>query len=261
MSGQIEKVYGSHAVRAVLLRRPEAVKRVLVADPRGGGAERESHVTRAYLDLVDRTAPGVEPEVLPWSAFFRQAGLRKEDGHNGICALVRPRRICTEADLAELASSRLVVALDQVSNPRNLGTVLRSAAFFGADALILHRHRSAEVTPEVVMIASGGAEFLRIYQVTNLARALEILKEVEIGYWVDGLDAEGAESIFDADFGRKTVIVIGAEGQGLRLKTKKCCDVLVRIPGGCEGVECLNAGVAASVALSEISARPFFSQR
>ena len=259
MSSQSEKVYGNHAVRAVLLRRPEAVRRVLIAHDSAKRNKPYAKIVQDYLGLVKGTAPAVEPDVLTWTAFFRETGLSKDDGHSGICAFVDPRPIYTEDDLADLATSRLAVALDQVSNPRNLGTVLRSAAFFGANAVILHRHRSADITPEVVMIASGGAEFLRIYRVTNLARALEKLKDVQIGYWVYGLDAEGEHSLLDTSLGRKTVIVIGAEGQGLRLKTRKTCDVIARIPGGREGIECLNAGVAASVALSQICSRTSFS--
>ncbi len=162
MSGKLEKVYGPHALRAVLLKRPDAVKRLVIADGRASRAKRYSRVTEDYLRLVEAAAPAVEPQVLPWAVSFRETGLRKDDGHGGICAFLQPRRIYTEDDLDDLATSRLAVALDQLSNPRNLGTVLRSAAFFRADAVILHRHASADVTPEVVQIASGVATIVQL---------------------------------------------------------------------------------------------------
>jgi len=196
--------------------------------------------------------------VLPWSDFFNETELEKDDGHQGICIYTSPRPIYRDQDLGDLASGRLVLALDQLSNPRNFGTILRSAAYFRVDALIVHKNRTAQITPEVLKIASGGTEFVKIYQVTNLAMALEAMKKFD--YWIYGLEEKGSTVLAKTEFDRKTVLVVGAEGQGLRQKTKKYCDFLVRIPGSREGLESLNAGVAASIALADVSARPFFDR-
>ena len=197
-------------------------------------------------------AAGIEPELVDWPAFRRLTGLTDDDKHQGVCVFTKPRRVFAEHELVRLSDRQLVIALDQISDPQNLGGVLRAAAFFGVDAVLLLKNRSAEVTPKVARIAVGGAEFVDVYQVINLARSLDTLRGH--GYWVYGLDERGEHTLRDAGFDPQTVLVIGAEGQGLRQRTRTKCDALVRIPGGREGVESLNAAVAASVALAEIAA-------
>jgi 23S rRNA (guanosine2251-2'-O)-methyltransferase len=186
-----------------------------------------------------------------WPDFRRLTGLTDDDKHQGVCVLAKPRRVYAEHELDRLAEGRLVVALDQISDPQNLGAVLRSAAFFGADAILVLKNRSAEVTPKVARIAVGGAEFVEIFRVINLARSLDILRGH--GYWVYGLDERGERTLRETEFDPQSVLVVGAEGQGLRQRTRTKCDALVRIPGGREGVESLNAGVATAVALAEIA--------
>ncbi len=253
---QLEQVYGNHAVRAVVLTRPQTIKKILIANGNSDRDSKYSPVTQEYLHMV---APaGVKPRVLPWSDFFAETKLDKDEGHQGICIYTTPRPIYRDRDLGDLASGRLVLALDQLSNPRNFGTILRSAAYFQVDALIVHKNRTAQVTPEVLKIAAGGTEFVKIFEVTNLAIALEAMKKID--YWIYGLEEKGSTVLSKTEFDRKTVLVVGAEGQGLRKKTKKYCDFLVRIPGSREGLESLNAGVAASIALADVSARPFFDR-
>ena len=162
------------------------------------------------------------------------------------------RPVYGEHDLDRLANGRLVIALDQISDPQNLGAMLRAAAFFGADAVLLLKNRSAELTPKVARIAVGGAEFVDVFRVTNLARSLDILREY--GFWVYGLDERGEHTLRETEFDRQSVLVVGAEGQGLRQRTRTKCDALVRIPGGREGVESLNAAVATAIALADMTA-------
>jgi 23S rRNA (guanosine2251-2'-O)-methyltransferase len=186
-----------------------------------------------------------------WPDFRRLTGLTDDDKHQGVCVFAKPRRVYAEHELDRLAEGRLVIALDQISDPQNLGAVLRSAAFFGADAILVLKNRSAEVTPKVARIAVGGAEFVKIFRVINLARSLDALRGH--GYWVYGLDERGERTLRETEFDPHSVLVVGAEGQGLRQRTRTKCDALVRIPGGREGVESLNAGVATAVALAEIA--------
>ncbi|MGH3266939.1 MAG: 23S rRNA (guanosine(2251)-2'-O)-methyltransferase RlmB, partial [Trebonia sp.] len=167
--------------------------------------------------------------------------------------IARPRPLLTEADLDALADARVVLALDQISDPQNLGTILRSAAFFGVDAVLILKNRAAEVTPLVARVAVGGAELVRIHRITNLARSLQILKGH--GFWIYGLDERGERVLAQAEFDAKTVLVVGAEGEGLRQRTRRECDALVRIPGGRPGLESLNAGVATAIALAEVFRR------
>jgi 23S rRNA (guanosine2251-2'-O)-methyltransferase len=238
----VELVYGKHSVRAVFLTRPQDVRRLIL-----GGKP-------AYHDELVASArrAGVEPEFVAWPEFRRLTGLTDDDKHQGACVFTRPRHVFSEHELGRLLDRRLVVALDQMSDPQNLGAVLRSAAFFAADAVLVLKNRSAEVTPKVARIAVGGAEFVEVFRVINLARSLDTLRE--LGYWVYGLDEHGERTLRETEFDRQSVLVVGAEGQGLRQRTRSKCDALVRIPGGREGVESLNAGVATAIALAEMAA-------
>ena len=236
----MEKVFGKHSVRAVFLTRPHAVRRVLIVAG-------ERSYTDEYIEMS--RAAKVQPELLPWKEFLRAGSLGDQDNHQGICIFMDPREIFDEYDIPSLENARAVLALDQINDPQNLGAMLRNAAFFGVDAVMTLRNRAAEVTPTVARIAVGGAEFVKIFQVTNLARSLEKLKQ--LGFWVYGLDERGKKTLAETDFAEKAVFVVGAEGEGLRLRTTQFCDELVRIPGGRPGLESLNAGVASAVALAE----------
>lgn len=240
----VDKIYGKHSARAIFLARPEAVRRVLLAG-------KESYHTE-FIALARQA--GVTPEFMSWPQFRREANVTDDDKHQGIVVFTERRRMLTEADLSQLSDAQVVLALDQISDPQNLGTILRSAAFFGVDAVLVMKNRSAEVTPLVARVAVGGAEFVDLFRVTNLARSLEILKE--LGFWIYGLDERGSGTLAETAFDRRTVLVVGAEGEGLRQRTKQTCDVLVRIAGGRKGLESLNAGVATAVAIAEVVRKP-----
>ena len=235
----MEKIFGKHSVRAVFLTRPGDIQRMVIA------GKEEYH--REFIDLAHKN--GVTPEFVDWPMFRRMGEFTEEDKHQGIVIFVTPRQHYGDRDLDILEHGRCVLALDQVSNPQNFATILRGAAFFGVDAVLVMKNRSVSLSPTVVRYAVGGAEFVKVFRVTNVSRALQDLKG--LGYWAYGMDERGEKTLAQAEFAEKTVIVIGAEGEGLREKTRKYCDELVRIPGGREGVESLNAGVAATVAMSE----------
>lgn len=248
MNESLETVYGRHSVRAVLLTRPSAVRRVVILDGRKSKTPKSRRWTDYYLELT-RDAP-VEPEILQWKEFHQVTGLDEKERHQGICIAVEPRTIYNESHLELLAGGRLVVVLDQITNPQNLGTILRTAGFFHVDAVILLKDRSASINTEVLRVASGGAELVKIFNVTNLARTLKTLKD--LGYWIYGLDERGPATMAETDFSDPTVLVVGAEGEGLRRLTKETCDFLVQIAGGRDGVESLNAAVATSIAIAEV---------
>jgi 23S rRNA (guanosine2251-2'-O)-methyltransferase len=236
----MERIFGKHSVRAVFLTRPDAIRRMIIA------GKEEYH--RDFIALAQ--AHGIAPEFLPWPEFLRLGEFTEDDKHQGIAVFAEPRPIYGDRELGLLKDGACVLALDQITNPQNLATIVRGAAFFGVDGIVITRHRAAELSQTVVRYAVGGAEFVKMFTVTNLSRALNELKD--LGYWVYGLDERGTKTLAQTQFHSKAVLVVGAEGQGMRLKTReKYCDELVRIPGGREGVESLNAGVAASVALAE----------
>lgn len=237
----MDVVYGKHSVRAVFANRPGAIRRVVLRE----GAVR-------YLqEFVDAArAIGLEAEILPAGKFLRAGKLTVEDKSQGVFVVTEPRAVHDEADLELLADAEVVLALDQVSDPQNFGTVLRSAAFFGVDAVMWIKNRAVDLSPTVSRVSVGGAEFVELYRVTNLSRSLDKLKD--LGFWIYGFDERGERTLAQTEFPDKTVLVVGAEGQGLRRLTKERCDHLVRIAGGRPGLESLNAGVATAIALAEL---------
>jgi 23S rRNA (guanosine2251-2'-O)-methyltransferase len=147
----------------------------------------------------------------------------------------------------------LVLALDGVTDPHNLGAVLRSAAAVGVDGVILPERRSAAVNDTVIRASAGTAARVRVARVVNLGRALDDLKEA--GGWLFGLTGgEGSRSYLEEPFDRATVLVMGSEGEGLHQKIAERCDGLLRIPMP-GGVESLNVSAAAAVALFRVIAR------
>jgi len=143
----------------------------------------------------------------------------------------------------------LLLVLDGVQDPHNLGACLRTADAAGVCAVIAPRDRAVGLTPVVRKVASGAVEHVPFIQVTNLARCLRKLQA--LGLWVTGADSTAATAVFDAELGGGQVLVMGAEGQGLRRLTRECCDRLVSIPMA-GGMASLNVSVATGICLFEI---------
>jgi 23S rRNA (guanosine2251-2'-O)-methyltransferase len=156
--------------------------------------------------------------------------LSERGAHQGVVATVEPFRY---ADLdAVLAASgtgpSLIVALDHVTDPQNLGAVIRTAEVAGASAVVIPKDRAAAMTPSALKAAAGAAEYLPVCREPNLVRALERCKQE--GYWVVGASEKASEIAFDAPMEGRIVLVMGAEGEGLARLTERACDLLVRIP-------------------------------
>jgi 23S rRNA (guanosine2251-2'-O)-methyltransferase len=218
-----ELVYGRRAVREALRGRREVLE--LLA------------TERAARDGWER-----RPKIVPERALNELTGTRD---HQGVVARVEPFRY---ADAYELAAAEpLLVALDQVTDPRNLGAVIRSAEGAGATGVILPSHRSARVTPVVARSSAGAVEHLPVAVVPNLARYLNEVKGPRL--WVYAADAVGMP-MADADLSGGLSLVFGAEGKGLRPLVRRACDATVAIPLAGR-VESLNVSVAAAVLLYE----------
>ena len=236
-----ELIYGMHAVRIMLERYPERVLVVQLAE------RREDPRARAIEELARRQQRPLER--VDAQALRRRLG---EVAHQGVAAEVTPLAPWSEDDLlGSLASAPapLLLALDGVQDPHNLGACLRTADACGALAVIVPRDRAAQLNPTVRKVAAGAAESTPVVAVTNLVRTLRLLKDA--GLWIVGADAAADKSAAEVDLTGPVVLALGAEGSGLRRLTQQNCDFMVRLPQR-GTVESLNVSVAAGMLLYEV---------
>ena len=173
----------------------------------------------------------------------------KTDQHQGVVAMVRERAFLSVEDLLRgEPGGRFFLACDGIEDPHNLGALLRTADACGVDGVILPERRSAPVTATVAKTSAGASEHIRIARVTNLVRALEVMKKANV--WVIGLDERGTPDYMDFDLRGDCVLVLGREGAGLHELVKKTCDHLLRIPMA-GMVSSLNVSVAGAVVMYE----------
>jgi 23S rRNA (guanosine2251-2'-O)-methyltransferase len=224
---------GIHPV-AEALRAGTALDRILIAQGAGGPRLQE------IIDLARRA--GVPVRFEPRASLERISG---SSAHQGVIGLGAARKY---ADLESVAGHNLLVVLDGVEDPHNLGAIVRTAHAAGAGAVIIPERRAASLTDVVAKAAAGALEHLPIARVTNVNRTLEELKRG--GHWIYGLDERGTESYDAIDYATKSVIVLGGEGKGLHEQVRKHCDVLVRIPMAGK-ISSLNVSVAAGIVLFE----------
>jgi 23S rRNA (guanosine2251-2'-O)-methyltransferase len=232
-------VFGFHAVLARLRADPGSVIEIFVDEARNDARARDlaAAAERAGVRLLRVPAKRLD-------GFY--GGAR----HQGVVARIEPQSGAASLDelLEQLAEPALLLVLDGVTDPHNLGACLRVANAAGAHAVIAPKDRAAGVSAVVSKVASGAAELTPYYMVTNLARTLEELKERNI--WVVGADAAAKDELYQADLPRAIAWVLGAEGAGMRRLTRERCDTLVRIPMR-GAVESLNVSVAAGIVLYE----------
>jgi 23S rRNA (guanosine2251-2'-O)-methyltransferase len=224
---------GIHPV-AEALKAGRPLERLVVAQGAGGPRLQE------IIDLARRASVAVRFE--PRSALDRLAG---SAAHQGVVALGAAKPY---ADLDSAAASQLVVVLDGVEDPHNLGAIIRTAHAAGAGSIVIPERRAVGVTDVVAKAAAGALEHLPIARVTNVNRALEDLKKR--GFWIYGLDERGTETYDQVQYATPTALVFGGEGAGLHELVRRHCDALVRIPMAGK-ISSLNVSVAAGVVLFE----------
>ena len=235
------RVYGVHAVRWLLKQHPERVRCLWLQTTRDDARTEE-------IAALARSA-GIS---------VQRVDARKLDewteaaSHQGVVADAEASRGWSEDDLYAhldaLAAPALLLLLDGVQDPHNLGACLRTADACGAHGLIIPRDRAAGLTPVARKVAAGAAETVPVVTVTNLARTMRALKERNI--WLIGADAQADRPAFEADLKGAVGLVLGSEGEGMRRLTRESCDVLVRLPL-LGAVESLNVSVAAGMLLYE----------
>ena len=220
-----ERAFGVHAVEALLRSRPEAISGLSVA--RGRDDRRMQEILRLAREAgipVQRTSR----ERLDEAVDGRHQGVVADITEDGAAAADLR---WSEAQLLHAvrgAAETLILVLDGVTDPHNLGACLRSADAAGATALVTPKDRSADITATVRKVASGATSTVPLVRVTNLARTLTTLKDA--GVWIYGTAGDAGESLFASDLTGPVAIVMGAEGHGLRRLTRERCDVLVHLP-------------------------------
>ena len=239
---KIEVVYGWHAVKAIIKHNPQNVKKIYIAQERLEQYNEVLKWAQQFKVLTEVAAGKVLANTFP------------EVLHQGILLEVyADNYIANESDLNKILESLnkpcLILILDSITDPQNLGACLRTADAAGVDCIITNKDRSASITPVVRKVASGAVETVPVIKVTNLARTIEFLKAS--GIWVYGAAAEARQSIYTLDARGPVAIVMGSEGSGLRRLTKEKCDGLFSIPM-LGAVESLNVSAATAVSLYEI---------
>jgi 23S rRNA (guanosine2251-2'-O)-methyltransferase len=239
-SPRTELIYGLHTVTALLKRHPERIVRVFLqqgrTDTKAGQIEQLALAAGRVIERIDA------------GRLLARVG---DVVHQGVAAELMPlARWREEQLLGAVAASRepLLLALDGVQDPHNLGACLRTADACGVIAVIVPRDRAAPLNATARKAASGAAETTPVVAVTNLARTLGLLKDA--GLWIVGADADGPQSAAEVDLTGPRVLIMGAEGRGLRALTRRQCDWLARLPSY-GAVESLNVSVAAGMLLYE----------
>ena len=233
-------IYGLNAVAEAIKARGRAFQWV--------GLAKERHDLRLQRIIEECRKLGVPVRFLQRTELDRLAG---NAAHQGVVAVTSAKQYSGLADVvdAKRGAYSLIVVLDGVEDPHNLGAILRTADAAGADGVIIPERRAAAVTGVVTKTSAGASEHLPIAKVTNIARTVEELKERNI--WVAGLDERGSQTYDTLDYNMDSAIVLGAEGKGVHDLVRKKCDFLVSIPM-LGKVSSLNVSVAAGVVLYEI---------
>ncbi|MDD5363761.1 MAG: 23S rRNA (guanosine(2251)-2'-O)-methyltransferase RlmB [Gallionellaceae bacterium] len=231
-------IYGFHAVLSRLRHHPTSIQVIYLDEAR---RDKRAQEVRHHAD-----GKGVKLVASEASRLEEMAHGKSQ----GVVAFVDPIKLARTLDevLEDLTEPALLLVLDGVTDPHNLGACMRSADAFGAHAVIVPKDRAASLNAVAMKAASGAADSVPFIPVTNLARSLRELKER--GILIVGTDLEGSLPVADADFSGPAALILGAEGSGMRRLTREHCDVLVRIPMYGQ-VESLNVSVSAGVCLYE----------
>lgn len=233
-------IYGIHAVTEALKARGRAFEWV--------GVSQERHDLRLQRVVEECRRNSIAVRFVPRSDLDRMAG---NNAHQGVVAVTSTRAYCDlDAVLAARRGEKsLILVLDSIEDPHNLGAILRTADAAGVDGVLIPERRSAGVTPVVTKVSAGASEHLPIAKITNVARTIEELKDKNI--WTVGLDERGTQTYDSLDYNMDCALAVGAEGKGLHELVRKKCDFVVSIPM-LGKVPSLNVSVATAVVLYEV---------
>lgn len=236
-----EKILGRNPVREILRAQARRIRKIVIAEGTKG---------KPIEDIVRLAEErSLKVEYTPRDNLTRGAG---SPHHQGVMALVSPysyREL--EEILTDIGREKeiFLLILDQIEDPQNLGSLLRTAETVGVQGVIIPERRAVGITAAVVKASAGSSEHISVVRVVNLSRAIDNLKEK--GIWIVGLDAAASQEIYQLDLHIPLALVIGSEGKGIQALIKKKCDFLARLPMKGK-VSSLNAAVAGAVAMYEV---------
>ena len=237
-----QHIYGLHAVTALINNPQRDIKQIFFNQDR-----QDQRLLTLLIEIRSKAIPTVALSAAKMASKF------PDIVHQGIVAMVTPMPVFQEKDLPQLIKGTpkppLILILDGVTDPHNLGACLRSADAAGVDCVIIPKDKSASITPVVSKVACGAAESIPVIRVTNLVRTMETLKD--LGVWLYGAANEAEQTLYALDAQVPIAIVLGAEGEGLRRLTREHCDGLFGIPM-LGSVSSLNVSVATGISLYEI---------
>ncbi len=236
-----EIIYGIKPVLSALKADPSGIKEILIS-------RKQTDPLTSQL-ISEARKYRIKCVTVPRKALTKRAGT---DKHQGVLAMVEEYRYADLETILEAANSTfppLMVALDEIQDPRNLGAIIRCVNAFGGQGVILPKDRSVSVSPTVAKTSAGALSFTPVVRVTNLVNTLKKLKES--GFWILGLDTSAEKSLYELDLTVPLVVVVGSESKGMRRLVKESCDFLARIPMLGE-IDSLNASAATAVTLSEV---------
>ncbi|HPQ43037.1 MAG TPA: 23S rRNA (guanosine(2251)-2'-O)-methyltransferase RlmB [Syntrophales bacterium] len=237
----MQAIYGIHPVAEALKNGGSIEKVILLKEGKQGGI-------REILTIA--TQRGIPVVYRDRNYLDITAGTRQHQGV--ICIFEEYRYVDIDTVLTDCTSreNSLILILDSITDPQNLGSLIRTALCFGVNGLIIPEDRAASVTPTVIKASAGAAMHLSIVRVVNLSRTIDRLKEE--GFWIYGADAGDGGSLHDFDYSGHTGLVMGSEGRGIRSLVKKKCDLLISIPMT-NTIDSLNVSVAGGIILYEMT--------
>jgi 23S rRNA (guanosine2251-2'-O)-methyltransferase len=234
----MDLIYGIHSVYECLRFNPKVVERIDCSQGSAG------HRLQEIIDLARRL--GIPVKFEPKAALDRKTG---HAAHQGVVAVCGAQSYTSFEDLlTELSALPLLIILDSITDPRNLGAVLRTCAVFGVDGVVIPKNNAAGLSPGVSKTAEGALQHVRVARVTNLVRAMQALKE--LGIWIIGFESGQQTCCNQVDYCRPVALVLGSEETGLRRLVRENCDILLSIPTR-GPLHSLNVSVAAGIAMYE----------
>lgn len=238
----MEVVYGINPIKILLAQEASPLKKIIIADGRGGSSAKEiMDAARQKKIPVERRERQYLDELTGGTDHQGVVGFRDSFVYAELDDLLKNRNPHLSQDL--------ILLLDSILDPQNLGSIIRSAHCLGANGVVIPTDRAASVTPAVIKVSAGSAEQLPIARVTNLSQTIDYLKDK--GFWIYGADAQEGKNIREQNFSGPVVLVLGSEARGIRPLVKKKCDFLVTIPMA-GNFDSFNVAVAAGIIQYEI---------